>query len=88
LHITVEKPELFISKRGSLASSEIALVPPIITLRELDERAVLYKKSKEEKKALKKAKLNVDPNLAATNFISYANKNKIESLNMTINFVN
>lgn len=87
MHITLEKPELFVSKRGTIASSELALVPVLVTKEELEERNELYTKTAKDRKDLNKARINVDPELAARNLINYANNNKINNAtNFNIKF--
>jgi len=88
MHFVEENPEKFQPKKGTLASSEVSLLPKLITKDELAERSELYRKTKEERKELKKMKLNVDPNAAAKAFTDYAKENKIGDLgNVTIYFM-
>lgn len=87
MHITEEIPEKFVSKKGAFMSSELVCVPPLIKSSEYEERSDLYTKTKEEKKALKKIKLNVDVEAAKKSVIEYAKKNKLDSPNFRIKFV-
>lgn len=87
MHITEEFPEKFVSKKGTFTSSEVICVPPVLQKSEYEQRSDLYKKTQQEKKALKKIKLNIDHEAAKKAVIEFAKKNKLNNPNFKITFV-
>lgn len=86
MHLIESNIEKFTSKEDSALSSEIMSLPKLISKEQLAERQEVFSKSAEERKALKKAKRNVNKELATRNVVNFANNNKIASSDFRIIF--